>query len=70
MLFLFVNEPCGSKMKRMTSRSFGGDVWTCRNWQIKHGLHWPASLTEAGILKRLIALNVEHAADEKRSVIH
>jgi len=33
MLFLFVNEPYGSKVKPMTARSFGGDVRTCRKWQ-------------------------------------
>ena len=35
-LFLFVNEPCGSTLKRMTSRIFIGDVWSCQNRQMKN----------------------------------
>jgi hypothetical protein len=31
---------------------------------------WPASLTDAEILERLVALNAERAAEEKRGVIH
>jgi len=31
---------------------------------------WPASLTDAEILERLVALNTERAAEEKRGVIH
>jgi hypothetical protein len=37
MLFLFVNEPCGSMMKRMPLARFAGDVQNCQNWQIKTG---------------------------------
>ena len=31
---------------------------------------WPATLTDAEILERLVALNAERAAEEKRGVIH
>jgi len=31
---------------------------------------WPAVLTDAEILERLVALNAERAAEEKRGVIH
>ena len=31
---------------------------------------WPANLTDAEILERLVALNAERAAEEKRGVIH
>ena len=31
---------------------------------------WPASLTDAEILERLVALNAERAAEEARGVIH
>jgi hypothetical protein len=31
---------------------------------------WPASLTDAEILERLVALNAERAAEEQRGVIH
>nr|MBP9902478.1 class I SAM-dependent DNA methyltransferase [Verrucomicrobiota bacterium] len=31
---------------------------------------WPGSLTDAEILERLVALNAERAAEEKRGVIH
>jgi hypothetical protein len=31
---------------------------------------WPATLTDADILERLVALNAERAAEEKRGVIH
>jgi len=31
---------------------------------------WPASMTDAEILERLVALNAERAAEEKRGVIH
>jgi hypothetical protein len=31
---------------------------------------WPANLTDAEILERLVALNAERAAEEKRGIIH
>lgn len=31
---------------------------------------WPATLTDAEILERLVALNAERAAEEKRGIIH
>ncbi|HZM03688.1 MAG TPA: DNA methyltransferase [Candidatus Saccharimonadales bacterium] len=31
---------------------------------------WPAKLTDAEILERLVALNAERAADEKRGIVH
>ena len=31
---------------------------------------WPATLTDAEILERLVALNAERAAEEKRGIVH